>query len=148
MNTAEKPAPICTILVLEGDPVVRDLITLALGRVRTLGPSSACEVFATADGSEALKFLKEKRPALILLDILLPRINGLDWLKQVKKQGLIKNTPVIVLSSLGYREVVEQALLAGAADFVIKPFHADELVRRVEHTLRKQRGLSDTNQDS
>ena len=130
------PNPKVTILLVEDDPCTRDLIKLAMRRLDI-------QVVTTRDGVEALELLRQQRPQLILLDILLPYLSGLDVLRQIKQDDLLKQVPVIMISALGYREVVQQTLEAGASGFILKPFRVDELVNRVKIALEQTQGLSE-----
>ncbi len=131
-----------TILIIEDDPITRDLVKMILKRMNA-GETEKFGIIAAYDGVEGLEVLRQNPQRLILLDILLPNMNGLDFLKQAKSEGLLEATPVIVISALGYREIVQQALGAGATDFVVKPFSSDRLVERVKRALAGEEGLSD-----
>ena len=83
-------------------------------------------------GEAALKAIHERHPDLILLDLFLPQQNGLDFLQRLKQSGLLVSIPVIVVSALGFPEIVQQAVQAGARDFLVKPIDTDMLVARVQ----------------
>jgi DNA-binding response OmpR family regulator len=121
------------ILLIENDAILRDIMTLALNRPRS--GKKNYEIIAASDGLEAFKLLQRFQPQLVLLDMLLPKWNALDFLKEAKRQQLLTDQPVIILSSLAYREVVEQALQLGASDFLLKPLNVDELINRVDLAL-------------
>jgi DNA-binding response OmpR family regulator len=121
------------ILLIENDAILRDIMTLALTRSRPGKVSH--EIIAASDGLEAFNLLQRFQPQLVLLDMLLPKWNALDFLKEAKRQQLLTDQPVIILSSLAYREVVEQALQLGATDFLLKPLNVEELISRVELAL-------------
>jgi DNA-binding response OmpR family regulator len=69
---------------------------------------------------------------VVLLDILLPKVNGLDVLRLLKKQAGSEHVPVIIMSELAFRETVEQAIGAGAQAFIVKPFAVQEVVDKVQ----------------
>lgn len=117
-----------TILVLEPNPMTRDLIAVALRRNGYL-------VVNAEDWLDALAFYKEYKPKLILLEILLPQMNGLDLLREFKNHGWTRETRAIVISTLGYREIVLKAMEAGACDFLVKPFDTQSLLDRVRKAL-------------
>ena len=81
---------------------------------------------------------KGYRPNLILLDILFPNQNGLDFLKQLKGSILFNDIPVIILSSLDKSVMKVECLSAGAADYVTKPFNPNELELRIHKQLKSQ----------
>lgn len=130
------------VLLIEGDPIVRDLITMALER-------NGFSVAVTCDTVEALQHFRKEDVCLVLLDLLSPQtttsfpINGLDLIGQFQKEGLLEKAPVIVISALGYREIVEQAIQAGAIDFLVKPIHTEMLIAHIQAILKRARGLSD-----
>jgi DNA-binding response OmpR family regulator len=115
-----------TVLLVEDEPALRDLIALILQNM------VGCRVVTAGDGAEALKSFSELRPQAVILDILLPYMNGLDLLRKLKDQGDLDGTGVIVISALGYPEVVRQAAAAGARDFLVKPFDPEILAERVK----------------
>lgn len=126
-----------TILVVESDPLLRDLIRLALARPDAF--KSPCQVSIAQDGAQALKILRKQTFDLLLLDILLPQMNGLDVLKRARNEKILGEQPVLLLSSLAYREVVEQAMQVGATDFIIKPFSVDDLILRINLALERNK---------
>ena len=122
-----------TVLVVEDDPIIRDLVRLGFKRLD-------CRVIIARDGYEGLMILQSHRPTLILLDILLPHVNGLDILKFVTNDEELQKTPVVIMSALGYQEIVEKAMLMGAADFIVKPFKVDSFSDRMLGILEKWPG--------
>ena len=117
------------VLMVEADAIQRDLIALALSRLNV-------SVFTTGSAQQVEAHLLAHRPDLMLLDVYLPQTNGLELLRQLKSKGLLGKTAVIVLSSLGFQEVVEQAVQAGALYFMVKPVDTDLLVKRVREILK------------
>jgi len=93
------------------------------------------EVRAAADGEEALRCALEERPDLILLDLMLPRLSGLDVCRQLRRQGV--ETPVIMLTARGQEIDKVLGLEIGADDYVTKPFSIRELLARVRAQLRR-----------
>jgi DNA-binding response OmpR family regulator len=121
------------LLLVEDDPVLRDLISLALQR------ASGYQVTAVEDGEQARELFSQLRPQVLLLDILLPRMNGLQLLAHLKEDDLLGDTTVVVISALGYQEVIEQAIAAGARDFLVKPFDVETLLERLSAALERFR---------
>jgi CheY-like chemotaxis protein len=122
-----------TILLVEDDRVMRDLTRLAVMRA-----VPHAEILVAADGAAALAAVREHRPDLVLMDILLPRRSGLEVLREM--QTLYSAVPVIVISALGMRDVVQQAIRAGARDFVLKPFDPRLLSDKVQRALTQWQG--------
>lgn len=77
-------------------------------------------IASATDGDTALKMTQRLKPDVVLLDLLLPKMNGFDYLKFLKADPSIKNTPVVVLSNLGDTESIEKAKGLGALDYYIK----------------------------
>ena len=117
------------ILVAEDDRFLRKAAEMALKR-------HGHTVLTAADGEEALRMARSELPDLILLDLIMPKLNGFDVLQALKKDAPTAHIPVIILSNLGQDRDVQQAMDAGAAAYFIKTdlsLHA--LVQRVEETL-------------
>lgn len=93
-------------------------------------------VFIAMDGDEGLKIVKKEKPALIVLDLMLPKMNGFEFLKKIKSDESMKDIPVIALSNLGQRLDQEKALSLGAAEYFIKTEHTlEEIVEKISKYL-------------
>lgn len=97
--------------------------------------SAGLEVAVAVDGADALKKIEEEKPSLVLLDLVMPRLNGLDALQAMKENDEMKDIPVIVLSARAQEEDIQRAKELGAADYVAKPFRPDELLAVIERIL-------------
>jgi len=120
------------ILIVEDDKFLRELITRKLD----------AENFSTIeaiDGEEGLKILKEEaKPDVILLDLILPGIDGFEVLSRIKEEPALSSIPVIILSNLGQREDIERGLKLGAVDYLVKAhFTPNEIVEKVKQALSK-----------
>ena len=116
------------ILVVEDDEDARMLLTELL-RPRY-------DVDAVGDGETALKRAAELNPDLVLLDLFLPGMDGFDALTGLRRNSRTADTPVIFLSAQGDAETKSQGLSLGAADYLAKPFSEQELMARVDRTLK------------
>jgi len=117
------------ILVAEDDRFLRKAAEMALKR-------QGYTVLTAADGEEALRAAQSELPDLILLDLIMPKVNGFDVLQALKKEAPTAKIPVIVMSNLGQDRDVQQAMGAGAAAYFIKTdLSLQALVQRVEETL-------------
>lgn len=92
-------------------------------------------VVTAASGAEALALLRTMRPSLILMDIQLPGMSGLDILKRLRATAIFKSTPVLVLSGENQKDTVTQSMHAGATGFIAKPFDRKTLVARVSSVM-------------
>ncbi len=117
------------ILLVEDDKFLRSLL---LRKLENFG----FKVETAITGEDALKKAKEVIPQVILLDLVLPGIDGFEVLKGIKEDDKLKQIPVIVLSNLGQREEVEKGLRLGAEDYMIKAhFTPDEIINKVKKYL-------------
>ncbi|GAB4475433.1 MAG: hypothetical protein Kow0088_12290 [Anaerolineales bacterium] len=120
------------LLIVEDDPLMRDLIELALRQHF----SPPFEIHLASDGAKALEMIKENPPTLIVLDILLPQMNGLQILQYLHEHPTNGHRPrILIISALGVREVVQQAVDRGADGFLVKPFDTETLVSRLKSIL-------------
>lgn len=118
-----------TVMVVEDDKFLRDLIVQKLKR-------EGFPVSEAITGTEALQIAKEQKPAVILLDLILPGLDGFEALKRLKDDQETASIPVVILSNLGQREDVERGLRLGAVDFMIKAhFTPGEIVAKIKATL-------------
>lgn len=86
------------------------------------------------DGIEAVKKFIEVKPDVVLLDITMPEMNGVEALKRIKE--LEPTAKVIICSAMGQQAMVAQAIQSGAKDFIVKPFEADRLIAAVERVMK------------
>ena len=121
------------ILIIEDDTFLAGMYVTKLGM----------EKFATdvaSDGKSGLDKAKRWSPDLILLDILLPKMNGFDVLRALKASAQMRDIPVILLTNLGQKSDVLKGLAAGAADYLIKAhFMPSEVVDKIKEVLRQPR---------
>jgi len=88
-----------------------------------------------SDGREALEKIGKEKPDLILLDIIMPRMDGFEVLSKVKKDPKTKDIPVIMLTAKGQKIDKEKGGILGAQDYIIKPFSPSRLLRKIEEIL-------------
>lgn len=94
------------------------------------------QVTPVNNGERALQFLERKTPDLILLDILMPEMDGLETLKRIKERPEHKDIPVIMLTGLGDEEMLHACLEQGAVGVIHKPFLPDKMYTVIEQTLQ------------
>lgn len=117
-----------TILIVDDSTSVRKMVESAL---RFKGYA----VVAAADGLEALDALERERFDLLVLDINMPRMDGLALLKTVRERAEWASLPVLMLSTEGQESDRDQALALGATDYMVKPFKPTQLLERVAAVL-------------
>ncbi len=118
-----------SVLVVEDDPNVAELIRLYLER-------AGHRVRVAGDGLEALRLFREERPDLVVLDVMLPYLDGWEVCRQIRRED---DTPVIMLTARGENAEKILGFELGADDYVVKPFDPQELMARVRAVLRRAR---------
>ena len=119
------------VLVIDDEPGVRELISEALSL-------SEINAVQAADGLEALSFLRRERSDLLILDINMPKLDGLALLEKLRSEGM--SVPVLMLSARADKADINQGLRIGADDYLTKPFSIEELVLRVKAIMRRSKG--------
>jgi len=120
-----------TVLVIEDDPTMRRVL-------KDNFEFSGYTVHTAGDGQKGLQAVFDLKPDLIILDIMLPLLNGYDLCRRVRKNGLA--IPIIMLTAKGQESDIVLGLNLGADDYVTKPFSIEVLLARANSCLRRQRG--------
>ncbi len=116
------------VLVIDDEPDVRWLLRLSLERV-------GHEVLLAEDGLRGVAMAQRQRPDAIILDLMMPVMDGYGVLDALAKDGRTSEVPVLVLTAKAIPSEEEQVTRAGARRFVTKPFDPDDLARELEHLL-------------
>ena len=119
------------ILLADDNADMRDYISRLLG--------SRHDVVTVPDGAVALESLRQRRPDLLLTDIMMPRLDGFGLIKAVRDDAALRDLPIIVISARAGEESSVEGLAAGADDYLVKPFSARELIARVDGALAMAR---------
>ncbi|KKR79503.1 MAG: Two component transcriptional regulator, winged helix family [Candidatus Daviesbacteria bacterium GW2011_GWA1_41_61] len=120
------------VALIEDEEVLRDLYKKEFQSVGYV-------LDGFANGEEGLAGVKQNKYDVILLDLMLPGIDGLEILKQIKQDDKTKNTPVIILTNLGQDEVIRQGFNLGAEGYLIKSSNSfKEVVEEVQNILNKK----------
>jgi len=122
------------VLVAEDDADILDLVEL---RLRQEG----YDVITARDGQEALRLAGERRPALALLDVQMPRVNGYDVTRRLRADAATRAMVIIILTASVRDTELARAFEAGADDFLRKPFSPSELAARVRAALESEARL-------
>lgn len=124
------PSPTANVLVVDDEPVVRDVLGRYLAR-------EGFAVQEAEDGEAALAAIRSEAPQVVVLDLMLPRLSGLDVLKLVRLES---DLPVIILSARVSEEERVTGLRLGADDYIVKPYSPREVVERIRAVLRRAEG--------
>src|SRR3989338_1191734 len=117
------------VLVVDDDSFLREMY-------RTKFAIEGFNVEACEDGEQALRRLPKFMPDIVLLDILMPKVDGLTFLKKMKAQKRYRKIPVILLTNLGKKETVDEGFKLGAVDYLIKVhFIPSEVIQKVKKYL-------------
>jgi DNA-binding response OmpR family regulator len=118
------------ILIVEDDKFLRELIVKKLS-------NEGYDAIEAVDGEQGIQKIKDSKPDLVLLDLILPGIDGFEVLSQKKEDPFIVAIPVIVLSNLGQKEDVDKGLSLGATDYLIKAhFTPGEIIEKVRNIIK------------
>ena len=122
------------VLIIEDDKFLRELINRKL-------QSKNFETVLAIDGETGLDLITKETPDIVLLDLILPGINGFEVLTKVKENEKIKDIPVIILSNLGQKDDIEKGMGIGAADYLVKAhFTPSEIIEKINQILAKTSG--------
>ncbi|MFW7380351.1 MAG: response regulator [Oligoflexus sp.] len=125
------------ILVIEDDPDIRELIRYNLSR-------EGFDLTLSPNGSQGLEFGLSGQHDLIILDLMLPQLSGIEVCKKLRENPGTRNTPIIMLTAKGEETDVVYGLGVGADDYIVKPFGIKELIARVYTRLRTTKSEAET----
>jgi DNA-binding response OmpR family regulator len=118
------------ILVVEDDPSILRGMDLNLAM-------EGYKVRTAADGEEGLRLARAERPDLLIVDLMLPRLGGMELIRELRKED--PDVPILILSAKGHESDKVAGLALGADDYVVKPFGLKELLARIDAALRRRR---------
>lgn len=119
------------LLVADDDRDIRDLVTFKLEQ-------AGYEVEAVDDGVMALEAALARRPRLVVLDVMMPGLSGVDVTRELRADPRTADVPIILLTARAQESDVENGFATGADDYVVKPFSPRELVSRVQAVLARR----------
>ena len=120
-----------TVLVVDDDPAIVNIISEALGQ-------SGYRIFTASNGNEAIRIAGEQKLHLIIMDVMMPKCNGILATVQIRQSS---NVPILILSAKAEGSDRVLGLEAGADDYLVKPFYQQELLARVKALLRRYADL-------
>ena len=118
------------IVVIEDEPDIVEVMCYNLQR-------EGYQVSSTTRGDEGLELVRNQSPSLVILDLMLPGMDGLSVCQQIKSDSLTRSTPIIIVSAKGEESDVVIGLGLGADDYIAKPFSPREMLARVKAVLRR-----------
>jgi|JI10StandDraft_1071094.scaffolds.fasta_scaffold49720_4 two-component system chemotaxis response regulator CheY len=116
------------VLVVDDSPTVRQQVTLALRQ-------AGYDTVEACDGLEGTKKL-DATVGMVICDVNMPRMNGIEMLEAIKREGKHTGVPVVMLTTEGHPALIERAKKAGVKGWIVKPFKADQLVAAVAKLVR------------
>lgn len=119
------------VLICDDDNLVTELVQFRL-------EAKGYEVVTAEDGEEALRKAGETNPSMIVLDAMMPKMDGFNVLSKLKASDAMKDIPVIMLTARKSEKDIVSALEKGAEDYMVKPFIPDELIARISRILAKR----------
>ena len=126
-----------TVMVVDDEAPIRNMLAFSLGRAEM-------DVVTASGGEAALCLLGETRPDLILIDWMMPDLNGLQLTRRLRQDPTLRDIPIIMLTARGNEDERTRGLDAGADDYVVKPFSTRELIARVRAVLRRVSPVDET----
>jgi CheY-like chemotaxis protein len=121
-----------TVLVVDDDPVILRLLQVNF-------EMEGHSVLTASDGAEGLQRVRECRPDVVVADIMMPNVDGLQMLEQIRADAATRDLPVVLLSAKAQSYEIDRGLEAGADDYVTKPFDPLDLVERVQAAVARRR---------
>lgn len=121
-----------TIFVADDDPILLRGLDVALSR-------RGHAVRTAAGGRALLELLETERPDLLVVDLMMPEMDGLEVLRELRATGRCSDVPVLVVTAAGDAGIAGAASRCGAAEVIAKPFRLQDLVRRIESCLKRRR---------
>ena len=119
------------ILVVDDEPDVRELVVHRMRR-------SGYDVISAKNGEEGMELALSEAPALVIADVMMPRVDGFELTRRLRGDERTRRIPVILLTAKAQEADVSQGFDAGADDYLRKPFNPDELVARVRAVLGRR----------
>jgi DNA-binding response OmpR family regulator len=120
-----------TILVADDEEDLRELVAYRLSR-------SGYNVIGAEDGQEAFEMAAERTPDLMILDVMMPKLDGYELTRRLRAEAALRSIPVILLTARSQESDIDRGFEVGADDYLKKPFNPDELVARVRAVLGRR----------
>ena len=122
------PMPNRKILIVEDEKLALDMLRSGLSE-------SGFEVITAPNGFDALLVMEKEKPDMVVTDIMMPKLSGIDLLKALKNNRETRDLPVMLISAVDDVEMIRKGLEMGAVDYITKPFKINEIVGKLRHHL-------------
>jgi len=120
-----------SVLIIEDDSYISDMYRIKL-------ESENFAVTTTGDGIAGIKMLEKQKPDIVLLDVVMPKVDGFSVLKTIKRNQALKEIPIVLLTNLSQKENIERGFELGAESYIIKAhFTPSEVVEKIKGILKK-----------
>ncbi|MBI2450364.1 MAG: response regulator [Candidatus Nealsonbacteria bacterium] len=120
------------VLIVEDDEFLADILVKQLAK-------AGFDTDLAIDAKAALEKIKQEKPSLVLLDLILPGMNGFEFLEKIKSDPILRDIRVIILSNLGQKDEIERGLKLGAEDFMVKAnYDINEIIQKVKNVLYRE----------
>jgi len=119
------------VLVVEDDRSIQMVLELVLTRV------AKCEVCVASEGPQGLEMIRSKKPDVVLLDLMLPGMDGFEICRNAKADEHTKNIPIIFLTAQPQPAAVAKAMSLGAAGYIVKPFDPIKIIDQINEALQR-----------
>ncbi len=122
------------ILIVDDDRIFSKVLRDAFSSVENI----EYKIMSAYDGEEGLKKVKEEKPDLIILDLMMPKIGGIDFLKQIKKNNGVNDIPILISSQVSDIEKISEGMELGIVGYIVKAdYSLDSIIKQVEDILNK-----------
>ncbi len=118
-----------SFLIVDDDPTVRAYLS------RIISKKFGTSIQMVENGVEGLKHLQNSNPDIILLDISMPVMDGVEFLKTMRKIEKFKNTPVIILTAINEKDIIGEMIGLGISDYILKPIRAEYTYERIQKAI-------------
>ena len=104
-----------------------------------------CKVYTAKDGLEGLKTAEEKKPHLIILDVMMPNMDGYEFLKELRLRKIHKDVPVIIISAVNDKASLKKILALGVKDYILKPFNIENTLEKIAKVMNERNRILASN---
>lgn len=119
-------------LIIEDDTTIRAVLK------RIMSKKFGFNIYQAENGAEGLKVMHETNPDIVLLDITMPLMNGIEFLQKIRLENKYKDTPVFILSAINDRKLIQQMIELGVNDYILKPMDIEVVYDRIQNFINSK----------